>query len=391
MPTQVIMPALGMAQDTGRVLRWLRREGDLVAKGEPLLEVETDKVTVEIESPADGTLASVRAAEGDVIPVGTDVAVVLGPGETADDLWQEPAVPPPHSPPAGAREAGRDSATRAVGDARRLASPKARRLAQEHRLALASLSGTGPRGTIVAADVDAALAATAAGGAGSPVGGRARGRVWDLMAERVTASWQTAPHFFLMREVNATALESRRALGRERGSFVTATDLLLKLCGAALREHSDINACWRNGGVVREDEVNIGIAVAVEEGLVVPVVRGVDRLELDAVAARRAELVAAAREGRLRPADVNGGTFTISNLGMYGVDGFFAIVNSPQIAILAAGRISERVVAVDGVPAVRPTLVLGLSFDHRAVDGALGAEFLESLARLIEEPAGLVA
>ena len=356
MPADVIMPALGMAQETGKVLRWLKQDGEPVTKGEPLLEVETDKVTVEIESPADGTLASVRAAEGDVIPVGTDIAVVLGPGETADDLWQEPAVPPPHSPPAGAREAGRDSATRAVGDAGRLASPKARRLAREHRLALASLSGTGPRGTIVAADVDAVLAATAAGGAGAPVGGRARGRVWDLMAERVTA-----------------------------------TDLLLKLCGAALREHSDINACWRNGGVVREDEVNIGIAVAVEEGLVVPVVRGVDRLELDAVAARRAELVAAAREGRLRPADVNGGTFTISNLGMYGVDGFFAIVNPPQIAILAAGRISERVVAVDGVPAVRPTLVLGLSFDHRAVDGARGAEFLEGLARLIEDPAGLVA
>ena len=208
------------------------------------------------------------------------------------------------------------------------------------------------------------------------------------MAERVTESWQTAPHFFLTREVDASELERRRRVAREGGATsVTATDLLLKVCARALRQHPQVNAGWRGAALVREDDVNIGIAVAVDDGLVVPVVHGVDSLDLSAVAARRAELVAAAREGRLRPDDVEGGTFTISNLGIYGVDGFFAIINPPQVAILAVGRIAERVIAVDGVPAVRPTLLLGLSFDHRAVDGACGAQFLEGLARLIRDPA----
>jgi pyruvate dehydrogenase E2 component (dihydrolipoamide acetyltransferase) len=190
--------------------------------------------------------------------------------------------------------------------------------------------------------------------------------------------------------VDASELQRRLALIREGGAgSVTATDLLLKVCAQALRDHPQVNACWRDGAAVQGDEVNIGIAVAVDDGLVVPVVRGVDRLALEAVATRRAELVAAAREGRLRPDDLEAGTFTISNLGMYGVDGFFAIVNPPQVAILAVGRITERVVAVEGVPAVRPTLVLGLSFDHRAVDGARGAQFLDSLARLIGDPPGV--
>jgi pyruvate dehydrogenase E2 component (dihydrolipoamide acetyltransferase) len=251
---------------------------------------------------------------------------------------------------------------------------------------LASVAGSGPHGAVLASDVEALVAApTSAAGATGP------SRIWMRMAERVTESWQTAPHFFLTREVDASELERRRTLAHQGGATsVTATDLLLKICAGALREHPQVNACWHDGVAVRAEDVNIGIAVAVDDGLVVPVVRGVDRLELEAVATRRADLVAAAREGRLRPDDVEAGTFTISNLGMYGVDGFFAIVNPPQVAILAVGRIAERVVAVEGAPAVRPTLVLGLSFDHRAVDGARGAQFLDSLARLIGDPAGVV-
>jgi pyruvate dehydrogenase E2 component (dihydrolipoamide acetyltransferase) len=179
----------------------------------------------------------------------------------------------------------------------------------------------------------------------------------------------------------------RRRDGYER---VTHTDLLVKLCAAALREHPRVNASWRDGELGPNEAVNIGIAVAIEDGLVVPVVHGADELGIDEIAARRADLVAAAREGRLSPKDVGGGTFTISNLGMHGVDAFLAIVNEPQAAILAVGRIADRVVAVDGRPEVRPTMTLALSFDHRVVDGARGAEFLDTLASLVEEPAGLV-
>jgi pyruvate dehydrogenase E2 component (dihydrolipoamide acetyltransferase) len=171
---------------------------------------------------------------------------------------------------------------------------------------------------------------------------------------------------------------------------VTHTDLLVKAAAEALARHPGVNASWRDGTLARSSDVNVGIAVAIDEGLVVPVVHGADRLGLDEVAARRTELVAAAREGRLRPEDVSGGTFTISNLGMYGVDAFLAIVNAPQGAILAVGRIADRVVALDGQPAVRPLLTLALSFDHRVVDGARGAEFLDTLAAFVEEPAQVV-
>lgn len=217
--------------------------------------------------------------------------------------------------------------------------------------------------------------------------------MWRVMAARTTESWQTVPHFYLRREVDATRLRSwrdavRAKPGQERASV---TDLLVKLAAEALARHRNVNATWDGGAPAPLDRVNVGIAVAVDDGLVVPVVHDADRLALAEVIARRIAVVEAAREGRLRPDDVSGGTFTVSNLGMYGVDGFDAIVNAPQAAILAVGRIVDRLVPVDGQAAVRPTLQLSVSFDHRVVDGARGAEFLETLAALVAEPAGLVA
>jgi pyruvate dehydrogenase E2 component (dihydrolipoamide acetyltransferase) len=212
------------------------------------------------------------------------------------------------------------------------------------------------------------------------------------MAERTTQSWQSAPHFYLSRDVDATRLNAWRESARTRPGYerLTHTDLLVKVAAAALERHPRVNATWRDGSVVQSDGVNVGIAVAVDEGLVVPVVHGADRLAVREIVARRGELVEAARTGRLRPDDVGGGTFTISNLGMYGVDSFTAILNAPQAAILAVGRIADRIVPVDGRPEVRPMCTLTLSFDHRVVDGARGAEFLDTLAGLIEEPAGLI-
>lgn len=383
MSTDVIMPALGMAQETGKVLRWHKAEGDVVSKGEPLLEIETDKVTVDVESPADGTLGAVRAAEGDEVPVGEAIASVFAAGENLDAVASTHPVATPASVAVRNAEPG---ATLVEQPRRRLASPKARRIAAERGISIAALAGSGPRGAVVAADVNAiAPIAEPAPAAGIPA-------VWKLMADRTTQSWQTVPHFYLRREVDATRLQSWRAAARGKPGCeeVSYTDLLVKLVAEALRRHPRVNASWQAGAIVPGERVNVAIAVATSDGLVVPVIHDADRLDLEGIAVRRKDVVAAAKDGRLRPEDVTGGTFTISNLGMYGVDSFDAIVNAPQAAILAIGRIVDRLVPVNGLPAVRPTLQLSVSFDHRAVDGARGAEFLDTLASLVEEPAGLV-
>jgi pyruvate dehydrogenase E2 component (dihydrolipoamide acetyltransferase) len=370
MPAEVIMPALGMAQETGTVLRWLKAEGETVVKGEPLLEIETDKVTVELEAPADGTLAGVSAAAGDEVPVGRAIAFVLAAGESVPE--EVPAVE--EAAPVSGNGDVAAVTTGAAAPRRALASPKARRIAAERGIDLDALAGSGPSGAVVASDVERGAAAPATSS------------LWRTMADRTTAAWQTTPHFYLRRAVDASGLRAWRTELRADGVSVSHTDLLVKLAAEALRRHPRVNSTWRDGAVVPCDGINVAIAVATEDGLIVPVVHGADRLELGETAARRKELVAAAREGRLRPEDVTGGSFTISNLGMYGVDSFDAIVNAPQAAILAVGRIADRVVAVDGQPAVRPILELSVSFDHRVVDGARGAEFLDTLAGLIEEP-----
>ncbi|HXH83637.1 MAG TPA: dihydrolipoamide acetyltransferase family protein, partial [Candidatus Tectomicrobia bacterium] len=217
------------------------------------------------------------------------------------------------------------------------------------------------------------------------------GTVWRIMAERMTASWTAAPHFYLVREVTVSRLATWRDRARARtGARITYTDLLVKLVADTLSRHPRANVSWADGALVQHREINIGLAVAIEDGLVVPVLHRADALDLAAIAARREDVVARARAGRLRPADIQGGTFTISNLGMYGVDAFSAILNPPQAAILAVGRIAERVVPVAGQPAVQPTMVLTLSCDHRALDGARAAEFLGALADTLEEPLALL-
>jgi len=369
----VIMPALGMAQETGKVLRWLKLDGADVVKGEPLLEVETDKVTVEIESPADGTLGGISALEGAEVPVGTVIALVLQDGESlatapteASGMTEQTAGPTATADAAAAVVVpAPDAASR-----RRLASPKARRLAQAAGIDLDSIAGSGPNGAVVAADIEAVGRPAAEVGA-----------VWHRMAERMERAWREVPQFVLTRDVDATALRAGR------GDGVTITDLLVKRCAEALVRHPRLTMSWHDGGFVAGAGVNVGIAVATDDALVVPVVHGADRLSLAEISSRRQALVDAARVGALRPEDVQGGTFTISNLGMFGVDAFQAIVNAPQAAILAVGRIVERPVAVRDSLAVRPVLTLTVTFDHRVVDGARGAEFLDTLASLIEAPA----
>jgi pyruvate dehydrogenase E2 component (dihydrolipoamide acetyltransferase) len=436
MPTNVIMPALEMAQETGKVVHWLKRPGEAVRKGEPLVEIETDKVTVEIEAPASGVLRDVSADEGDVVPVGRTIALIVGAGESAGTAAGAPLTP---SAGEGATVAGAapSAAVKASPLARRIAeqhgvdlgrirtasgriekadvlayvesqkspaagngqlgrlvaaSPKARRLAAERGLDIAALRGSGPGGAVLAADVPAARPAVAPALAAAPrEAAPSVGTVWRIMAERMTASWTSAPHFYLVREVNVSRLASwLEGARKQTGAHVTYTDLLIKLVAAALARHPRANASWRDGAISQNTDVNIGLAVAIDDGLVVPVVHRADTLRLPEIAARRADVVSRAQAGKLRPADIQGGGFTISNLGMFGVDAFSAIVNPPQAAILAVGRIADRVVALAGRPAVQPTMVLTLSCDHRALDGARAAQFLGTLADLVEEPLALL-
>ena len=357
MAHDVIMPALGIAQDTGRIVAWLRSEGDAVTEGEPLIEVETDKTTVQLDAPATGTLARVSHFDGADVPVGQTIAVILAPGEVD-------AAPAPASerPPA---------------------SPKARRIAAERGIALESIGGTGPAGAITAADVAAAPSRSAPRGGDQPFG-----RTWGVMARRMVESWTTAPHFSLERDVRADRIIALlTAVRRRTDQRLTITDVLVRLAAAALREHPAVNVAWDGAGPAVRKHINVGLAVALPDGLVVPVIHRADTLDLAGVARRRSELVAAARAGRLAPADLADGTFTITNLGMFGVDRFTAILNPPQAAILAVGRIAERVIAVGGNSVVAPMVSLTLTGDHRAIDGARLAAYLTTLAQLVEEPA----
>jgi pyruvate dehydrogenase E2 component (dihydrolipoyllysine-residue acetyltransferase) len=444
MPARVIMPALELAQDSGKVLQWLRAPGDTVRKGDPLLEIETDKATVEIEAPAAGVLGEVTARAGDVIPVGQTIALIFGADEAGAVQAAPPAAPVgarPAPASAGAAPAAaapkvsplarkvaeqhgvdiaqvaasgrriekadvlafverRDAGQPGNGPPPRLApaSPKARRLAAERGLDVSALRGSGPGGAVLTVDVLAAAARPAAPppaparvAAVAPAGAPRVGTIWRVMVERMTQSWTTAPQFHLVREVDATRLVAWRERAVKRtGVRVTYTDLLVKLVAAAIGQHPGVNASWQDGGIVAQADINIGLAVAIDDGLVVPVIHHADRLGLAEMVAAREALVGRAQAGRLRPADITGGGFTISNLGMYGVDGFTAIINPPQAAILAVGRIADRVVAVNGQPAVRPMMVLTLSCDHRALDGARGAQFLATLAELVEEPLALL-
>lgn len=421
------MPALGMAQETGTVIAWMKKEGDTVTKGEPLMEIETDKTTVEIEVQADGILGGIRAAAGTEVPVGETIAWILQPGEEAPKhepvkaksskpkiaARSEGSVPaPPGGPeispvarniasehnidlnliqPAGSRIQKTDvlaylesARVRTNGAGLIPASPKARRLAKERGLVLASISGSGPNGAVISADVLAFQAPAVYAPAEQPISVT---KAWRLMADRMTESWRSVPHFFLQRQVNAARFVFWSEDIRKRtGEKVTYTDLLVKVVAMALREHPRLNAAWIDNDIRPNPDINIGLAVATSEALIVPVIHGVDQMSIRQITTRRKEIVERALEKKLGLEDLQGGTFTISNLGMYGVDVFNAIVNPPQAAILAVGRIVEQVVPVNGLPAVQPMLNLSLSSDHRVVDGARAAQFLRMLAGFIEEP-----
>ena len=391
MAISIVMPALEMAQETGKLVSWIKAEGATVAKGELILEIETDKAVMEIESPAAGVLAGLKAKPGDVVPVGQVIGWIVAVGETPP-AEETQALSGRNlasvSAPAPEASAAKTTAPPETREAR--ISPKARRLAKERGLDLSELRGSGPEGEITTADVVAAADAPSATPAAAPApsGLSSIGR---LMAERTTQSWTTVPHFFLSRDIDAGGLNlvrERLLPGIEQAHSVrlTHTDLLVALVARVLTRYRIMNSSWRNGGIHPNPEVNIAVAMAVTGGVVGAVIAKADSLLPWEIAIERRDLAERARAGRLRPADITGATFTVSNLGMYRVDSFSAIITPPQAAVLAVGSIADRVIPVDGRPGIRPVMTVTLSSDHRVVDGARAADFLDAVAEAIRLP-----
>ncbi len=397
MAFSVVMPALEMAQETGKLIAWRKQDGDRVTKGEPLLEIETDKAVVEVEAPADGILAGIKASAGDDIPVGQTIAWIVAPGE-APPVESESAAPAARAGSHAKAESSHVVAPPASAPVQTppspKISPKARRLAKELGVDLATVRASGPGGEILASDVQAAASAPAGSEkkSGSIEVPSSLGRI---MAERTTQSWTTVPHFFVSRQIDATAINEYRErivaeIERAHQVRLTHTDLLVALAARVLLKHSRLNASWSAEGIRLHDCVNMGIAIAVEDGVVAAVVHNAHSASLPEIAIQRRDVAERARAGKLRPADIADATFTISNLGMYQVDQFSAIITPPQAAILAVGTIADRVVVVQGQPAVRPMMMLTVSCDHRVADGARAARFLSDLAEAIREPATIL-
>jgi len=395
MATEIKLPRLGQGMESGTIVKWLKSEGDPVEKGEPLYELDTDKVTQEVEADASGVLLKIAISEGEV-EVGKTIAVIGEQGESVPDETPAPeAAAKPEakreSPPSETLQQTVARDERRDGD-RVKASPLARRIARERGIELTSLTGTGPEGRIVAEDVERAAAAPAPTAAVAEAPGEVEvvelSSLRRTVARRMTEAWQ-APAFQISMSADMTralAVRARLVELRADGAKPTISDLLTKVAAAALMRHREVNAHFAGDSVRLMPSADIGIAVATERGLLVPVIRSCERRTIPEIASARADLVERARTGKLQQGDLEGGTFTISNLGMYGVEQFVAVLNPPQAAILAVGAAQDTPVAVDGVVQIRPVMTMTLTCDHRSVDGATAADFLRTVKTFLEEP-----
>ncbi|HJP14989.1 MAG: dihydrolipoamide acetyltransferase family protein [Nitrospinota bacterium] len=410
MATPLPMPKLGLTMEEGTILKWIKSEGEEVEKGEMILQIQTDKVEYEVESPDGGILLKTFAAEGDVVPCGDNIAVIGAEGEdtgafqnaaaepvapapapTSEPVTPEPAAPEPVAPPAVQPATGRV-----------LASPAARRVARELGVDYRTLRGSGPGGRIVQADVQAAVdsgaprsmpAAPPAAQTGPPAVASAApvAGMRKVIVERMAASWDQVPRITLQAEVDLTNLlavreASKAAWESDLGVKISINDLIVFYTARAVRRFPQVNVQLSGGEICRMQDVNIGLAVAVEEGLMVPVIRGADQKSIDQISRESRQLAEAARAGGLPLTALEGGTFTVSNLGAYGVDHFSAIINAPESAILTVGAARERAVVRGGEVVPRTTCFIGINADHRIVDGAPAAEFLGALKNTLEHP-----
>jgi len=416
MATSVVMPALEMAQETGKLVSWKKKEGEQVKKGEILLEVETDKAVVEIEAAVDGVLAGVTAKVDDVVPVGQVIAWLLKAGESvpASSTPQQTGRKMDSAPAAAAAAAVVEAAPEPASVAGAKISPKARRLAREHGVDIARVKGSGPGGEILADDIMKAAAGAPAPApstsAAPPVAPAAAARpasppvaaqlgsdtgvvssIGRIMAERTTQSWTQVPQFYVTRAVDATNMNASRArrvpdIERSHGVKVTHTDILVAAVARSLRHFPRMNGSWNGVSIAIHAEVNVALAMAVENAVVTAVIKNADKLSLGDIAKERKGLTERARANRLTPADIQGATFTISNLGMMEVDAFTAIIVPPQAGILAVGAIKDQVVATGGFIGIKPLMNLTLTSDHRVIDGARAAEFLNDVVAGLTDP-----
>ena len=417
----IIMPKMGDAMEEGTLVRWLKHEGDTVQEGEPIAEIATDKATVEIEAPTSGVLRGIRVAENAVVPVNTPLAYILQEGESlpaegdgkASGAVQPiaAATPQPAPAPNAVAAAPQHAPASTDGEERILASPLARKIAAEHGIDLRQVQGTGPKGRIVERDVLAyiesrkATAVPAAAPAPTPTPvptvaaasaeGRAETltRLRQITAQRTTEAHQTIPHFYLTMEIDMEeALALRQRLNQLDESLrISVNDLIVKACAVAIEQHPIVNASYQNGQLVHPNGIHIGIAVAVEQGLLVAVLRHCEGKSLRRIAQESQSLIQKAREGKLLPDEMMGNTFTVSNLGMFGIEQFTAIINPPASAILAVGATKRvPVVQEDGTIVARQRMKVTLSCDHRVLDGAVGAQFLQTLKRVLENPLWMV-
>jgi len=410
MATNVYMEALSPTMEEGRVVKWLKRDGDPVKTGETLAEVETDKAVMDLVARADGVLRQVAAAEGQTVAVGSVVAVIAAPGEAITAAAASAPKPAP-APPSGSAERGAVPSAAVPADATRVkASPLARRIAKEAGVDLKLVAGTGPGGRVTKRDLEArAVAAQPAPQrevplpaprsplvtrGGEPYQDVPLTQIRKTIAKRLATSLGPIPHFFLTTEVDMErASEARDALNRQlgdQGGKVSFNDLIIKATAQALTKHPACNAWFQEDHIRYWNEVHIGMAVAVEDGLITPVIRNAELKSLAEIGREAKELADRARSRRLQPNEYTGSTFSISNLGMFDIDQFTAVINPPEAGIIAVGSIVQKAVVVDGQPAIRRRMRITMSCDHRVIDGATGAAFLKTLKQMLENPLAML-
>jgi pyruvate dehydrogenase E2 component (dihydrolipoamide acetyltransferase) len=410
----VQMPALSPTMTSGKISRWLKREGDEVKSGEAIAEVETDKANLELESFEEGVLLQIAVKEGESAEVGAPVAYVGPKGakvgeqpKAGEKKAQEPAPTPKASPPRGTGNGQVVPLRREGGGGEKAgrvrASPLARRMAHERNLDLREVAGSGPRGRVVKRDIEQALR----GGAQAPTGAAPRkaagaplergkaqklplSSIRKVIAQRMTEAKPGVPHFYLTVEVEMDAAMAIREEAKALEAKVSVNDILIKAAAVALRRFPQVNVSFGGDHLVQHATADVAFAVALEEGLITPVVRDADQKGLSAIAAEARELAERARKRALKPEEYTGGSIALSNLGMYGIDSFVAVINPPHAAILAVGAVADKPVVRDGELTVRKMMSVTLSGDHRAIDGALGAQYLRELQQLLEHPLRLI-
>ncbi|MFW5415321.1 2-oxo acid dehydrogenase subunit E2 [Nocardiopsis sp. CNT-189] len=426
--SEIYMPRLSDTMEEGVISSWVKKVGDKVASGDVLVEIETDKAVMEYEAYEDGYLVKQAASEGETVPIGAVIGFIgdspdavpddsgSGSAAPAEEKAEEKAEQPAEEEkPAAAPSAPAAAPAEGEQAARPRTSPLARRLAKEYGLDIEKIQGSGPKGRVVRADIEAAREqGTAAAPAAAPAAqapaaaAPAASSADDLraseelkvtqmrktIARRMVESKQEAPHFYLRRTIDAEELKAFRAQINaqlaETGVKISFNDLIVKAAATTLKAHPEVNRSWVDGKLFQHHRINVGVAVAIDEGLVVPVLHDTDKATLSDISSSTRELAGKARDGKLKPQDMSGGTFSVSNLGMFGIDSFSAVINSPEPAILAVGAMKPTAVVHDGELAVRNTIALELSVDHRAVDGAVGAAFLKDLAEVLENPMRII-